>query len=299
MVSAVKKTTHVYKTVDDCEIKADVYNIDNPGRHPAIIFIHGGALIGGNRSWHPVIIEMLVNAGYVVVSIDYRLAPETKLQGIIEDIRDAIIWVRQKGPGLFNIDPNRIGVAGNSAGGYLTLMTGFVIDPPPKVLVSLYGYGDITGSWYTQPSAFYCQEPMVSESVARSSVGTKVISEVTAPNDRRFFYFYCRQNGLWPKEMTGFDPNLVPKAFDPFCPIRHVTKKYPPTMLLHGDEDTDVPYEESAAMATKLKETGINCQLVTLSGKGHSFDDAGLDDPSVKDALDEMLIFLKSHLSSE
>jgi dipeptidyl aminopeptidase/acylaminoacyl peptidase len=61
-------------------------------------------------------------------SNDYRLAPETKLKGIIEDIRDALNWARNEGKVLFNIDPDRIGVVSNSAGGYLTLMSGFVAD---------------------------------------------------------------------------------------------------------------------------------------------------------------------------
>jgi acetyl esterase/lipase len=115
---------------------------------------------------HAIIIEMLSNAGYTVVSIDYRLAPETKLKNIIEDLRDALNWVRKEGPILFNIVQNRIGVVGNSAGGFLTLMSGFAVDYRPKALVSLYGYGDIAGDWAINPSTFYCNQPLVSESIA-------------------------------------------------------------------------------------------------------------------------------------
>lgn len=285
----------MYKKVQDCEIKADIHGMKPGELQPGIVFIHGGALIGGNRSWHPFVIETLVGAGFVVVSIDYRLAPETKLQSIIEDIRDAIHWVK-KNSNLFNIDPNRLGVAGNSAGGYLTLMTGFLIDPPPKVLISFYGYGDITGSWYTKPDPFYCQQPMISEATARSSVGSKMISEVYPPNNRRYFYFYCRQQGIWPKEITGLDPESDPSTFDLFCPIRNVSEKYPPTMLIHGDQDTDVPYEESLKMARKLEERGISCELITVPGKDHNFDDTGVDDPIVADVLNKMLLFLKTNL---
>jgi len=65
-----------------------------------------------------------------------------------------------------------------------------------------------------------------------------------------------RQNGLWPKEVAGFDPDKEPRAFDRFCPIRNVTKDYPPTLLLHGDNDTDVPHQQSVDSST-LRELDI------------------------------------------
>lgn len=289
------KQTFTYKTVEDCAIKADVYRKADGEIQPAIIFIHGGALIGGNRSGIPTLIKMLVHEGYTVVSIDYRLAPETKLKGIIEDLRDAFKWVVKEGPALFRIDPTRIGVIGNSAGGYLTLMSGFVVDPTPKVLVSMYGYGDVSGDWYSKPDPFYCQQPLVDESVARASVGTKTISEIPVPSNRVLFYLYCRQNGLWPKEVIG-DKEIEHQSLIKFCPILNVTKEYPPTLLLHGDIDTDVPYSQSVAMAKKLGEFGVEHRLVTISGRGHSFEETGIEDPVVADAFNNIMAFLKSHL---
>ncbi len=292
----ISKQTFTYKVVGDCAIKADVYKQADNSIRPVIVFIHGGALIGGSRSDALIIIEMLANAGYTVVSIDYRLAPETKLKNIIEDIHDAFCWIREKGRDLFNIDPNRIGVVGNSAGGYLTLMSGFIINSPPKALVSIYGYGDIDGSWYSKPDPFYCLEPLVTESVARAAVGTHTISEISRPNNRRFFYLYCRQHGVWPQEVTGHNPAIEPEAFDPFCPIRNVTTQYQPTLLIHGDKDTDVPYDKSVAMAKKLEEVGVEHQLLTVLGKGHGFEVSGFADPVVASALNKTLAFLKQYV---
>src|SRR5258708_24681624 len=106
-----------YKTAGGCEIHADVYGADARTRKPAVIWIHGGALINGSRKsisggFH----SGLLKQGYVVVSIDYRLAPETKLPAIIEDVRDAHKWVRKSGPNLFQIDPAPVALAGSSAG---------------------------------------------------------------------------------------------------------------------------------------------------------------------------------------
>ncbi|MCU1275699.1 MAG: Carboxylesterase LipF [Bryobacterales bacterium] len=289
------KQTYTYKVVGDCSIQADVYRAPGDSVHPAILWIHGGALIMGNReSLRFEQLEKYLKAGYTVVSIDYRLAPETKLNAIIEDVQDAHRWLREKGPGLFGIDPGRVAVIGHSAGGYLTLMAGFCLKPRPKALVAFYGYGDIAGKWYAGPDLFYSQQPAVSKETAYQSVGDRVIAG-SAGGNRSAFYLYCRQHGLWPKEVTGRDPDREPKAFDPWCPIRNVTKEYPPTLLLHGDKDTDVPYQQSVLMARKLDEYHVEHDLITMSNRGHGFD-REMQDPAVAAAFDRVMAFLKKHL---
>ena len=86
---------------------------------------------------------MMLSAGYIIVSIDYRLAPESKLPSLIEDVVAACAWVRRKGPGLFNADVERLAVAGGSAGGYLALAAACHVEPMPTVLASFYGYCDL------------------------------------------------------------------------------------------------------------------------------------------------------------
>ena len=81
-------------------------------------------------------LEALLKADYVVVSIDYRLAPQVKLPAIIEDVPDACDWVRERGPELFRIRSDELFVLGQSAGGYLTMMAGLRVQPRPSALVS-------------------------------------------------------------------------------------------------------------------------------------------------------------------
>ena len=294
----LERITRVYKTVGNCEIRADAY----PCRHnsPCIVWIHGGALIGGHRGGiRQEQLELYHRSGYAVVSIDYRLAPETRLPGIIEDLRDAFAWVRSEGNGLFGIDPSRIATVGHSAGGYLTLMSGFSIDPAPSALVSFYGYGNITGDWYSRPDPFYCRQPAVGEGDAHASVGEVPISAPPEPNDRGTYYLYLRQRGLWPKEVSGLDPVSEPRSFDKFEPIRNVGVDYPPTMLLHGDQDTDVPYLQSVLMAKELESKGIEHELVTIEGGGHGFDGLGMGDPVVASAFRRVIEFLDGHLKGD
>ncbi len=293
----ITKETHTFKVVKNCQIKADVYSISDNAIRPAIMWIHGGALIMGNReSIRLEQVDMYVGAGYTLVSVDYRLAPETKLGDIIKDIQDAFSWIREKGPKLFHIDANRLTVIGHSAGGYLALMTGFCVSPRPSAIVSFYGYGDIVGDWFSRPDKFYCQQPLVPREEAYKTVGGPIISMATSTTTRRLFYLYCRQNGLWPKEITGHDPDTDPDFFNPFCSIRNITKEYPPTLLLHGDTDTDVPYDQSVIMAEELARFQIDHELITVINGEHGFDKAGMEEPQVKSAFKRILEFLNYHL---
>jgi acetyl esterase/lipase len=287
--------TYTFKTVDKCAIKADVYGASADKTKPVIVSIHGGALIMGYRGQvDKVLLPKLLDAGYVVVSIDYRLAPETKLPAILEDVEDACRWVREKGPALFHIDPKRLAVMGGSAGGYLTLVTGFRVQPRPKALVSFWGYGDIAGAWYSRPDPFYSKLPAVPKEEAYGAVGGPVLSDDSQKKGRQRFYLYCRQQGIWPKEVAGYDPDAQPKAFDPFCPVRNVSAKYPPTLLIHGTKDTDVPYEQSELMDAELARKGVEHELVTVKEAGHGL--AGAKPEEWTDVNDRVMRFLNKHL---
>lgn len=299
----VNSKTWIYKQSNGCEIRADVYAGNGDPPRPVIVWLHGGALMLGNRRMiHPSHRERYCEAGYTVVAIDYRLAPESKLPDIWSDVQDAITWVQTKGPQIFQIDPDRLAVVGHSAGGYLTLLAGCAAQTRPRALVSFYGYGDIVGPWYCEPSPFYCQQPLVSDEEALSVVGQTPLSSSQTPAalspdepDRSRYYLYCRQRGLWPLAVTGCNPIAERALLLPFCPFSQVTSGYPPTLLLHGDRDTDVPYEQSVMMATVLAAAGVEHQLITIAGGEHVFD-WRQNDPIVDAAFDQVVEFLGHHL---
>jgi acetyl esterase/lipase len=289
--------SYTYKTIGNCRIQADVYQTDRRNNQAAILWIHGGALICGSRSAIASYqLRRYLDAGFTVISIDYRLAPETKLPEIIEDLKDAAQWVRKKGPDLFGIEPDQMAVVGHSAGGYLALMAGFVMNPQPKAIVSFYGYGDIIGPWYSQPDPWYCAQGMIDMSRAHESVGQMPLTEGEW-GKRSPFYLYCRQRGLWPQEVGGQDPQKNPAWFSQFCPIQNVTNRYPPTLLIHGDQDTDVPYERSLEMDAVLEQNQVDHKLLILKGKGHVFDYASdaQEDPVVARLFVQVEEFLKKY----
>jgi acetyl esterase/lipase len=291
--------TFVFKRVDGCELRADLYRSDGDAVRPVVVWIHGGALImGGRTRINPVHRDRYLDAGFAVVAIDYRLAPESLLPAIAEDVRDAFAWIRGDLAKEAGLDPERIAVVGNSAGGYLTLLSGCLIQPRPRALVSFYGYGDIAGEWYSHPDPFYCQLPLVTEADARAVVGTETLADAaeTVGQARYRFYLWCRQQGRWPREVVGADPETETDAFAPWCPVRHVTADYPPTLLLHGDNDTDVPYAQSVQMTEALARAGVEHELITIAGGEHGFD-REVEQPVVREAFERVMAFLSRHLA--
>lgn len=290
--------TEVYKVASGCELRANIHRLPGDTVRPAILWLHGGALIFGDRTTiAPEQVDLYLQAGYVVVAVDYRLAPEASLTDIVEDVADSWLWLRERGPRLFNIDPDRMAVVGHSAGGYLALMAGFRAKPAPRALVTFYGYGDIAGAWYHRPDPFYCSLPAVPGEEARRWVGGSVISGTPFqghPFEERYrFYIHCRQQGSWPETVTGHDPRVEPEWFTSFCPIRNVSAEYPPALLVHGDQDTDVPFAQSVQMSEELARRGVQHRLVPLVGRGHMFDMEGVKEPVVAATFEQVLAFLR------
>ena len=293
-----KKTTVTYREIDGHKILADVYRPQDAKIRPVIVWIHGGALIMGNRDLEKsdFLLAFAEAEGCAVVSVDYRLAPETKLPDIISDIEEAFRWLAGDGAKQFHLDPRRIVVAGASAGGYLTLVTGYRVRPKPKALVALYGFGDLVGDWSSKPNPYPSFNlRKISREEAESQTDGTIISDSDArKGDGGLIYMYYRQNGLWPEEVSGFPRSTVADKITPFEPIRNVTRDWPPTLLIHGTRDTDVPYEQSELMAKKFKQKGVPFTLIPIENGEHGFE--GGDPQKIRDAYKAMREFIKEHL---
>lgn len=287
------KKTVIYKKHDHFSLKADFYET-NFEKAPVVIYIHGGGLIWGSREdLSKEMIQFYTSNGFSLFSIDYRLAPETKLPDILEDVQDAILWISTEGPKQFSIDPKKIVIIGGSAGGFLALCSG-TFKFKPRAIVSFYGYGDISASWATNPSSYYLQKDLVSNEIAKMLQSTHVIKEGSI--EKRFLiYLHGRQQGVWVQEITGVDQLTNKDQLLKFCPIKHITKDYPPTIFLHGTKDTDVPYEQSVFMRGALLQKGVKTKFITIPNGEHVFDkDFHL--PIVQDSLKQMIEFLRLYV---
>lgn len=283
------KTTVVYKKDQHYEIHADFYPTSIQFA-PVIVYIHGGGLVWGSREdIKSEQVEFYLNAGFNVFSIDYRLAPETKLPDIKTDVEDALKWLKNEGVKQFDYNPDKLAVIGGSAGGYLALLSG-TFDVKPNVIISFYGYGDITGNWAHRPSPHYSKMTAVPKELADMLVSNEVIT--VGPIQKRYaIYMHGRQSGDWIKKITDMDYSELKS----YCPLYSIEPTFPPTLLLHGTLDEDVPYEQSVLMSEALTKSSVENQLITITNGKHVFDE-DWQNPTVRDAFDEVIEFLRKHL---
>lgn len=281
--------TFVYKTIGGLALKADVYTLPDTPPHPVVLWLHGGALIFGDRSWvRDDFRDFCAHEGFVLVSLEYRLAPETKLPGIISDLEEAWRWVHEEGPALFHADTSRMAVAGNSAGGYLTMMAGIVCRPVPTALVAYWGYGAVDEAWYTTPHYLDRDFSLLSKD--------DVVDAEGRVKDRQMYYIHLRQQAAWPKTVTGFDPQTEQNRLKPYNPKQNITPQYPPILMIHGTEDYDVPYSASVAMADALARQNRPHELLPVPGAGHELVDG--DPAQVAAAHQAAQVFIKRHLKA-
>ncbi len=107
------------------------------------------------------------------------------------------------------------------------------------------------------------------------------------------FYLYCRQQGIWPREVCGHDPNDR-EWFKAYEPLHNVSPDYPPTMLIHGVADTDVPIEQSELMQRELARHGVTHEFLRRPEWGHAF--LYEPDETVTEAFAQVMAFVAKHV---
>lgn len=214
------------------------------GLLPAIICIHGGGFRAGSRDGYLGLIQQLAAKGYVAVTVSYRLAPKYPFPAAVNDVKAAVRWLRTNAA-KYNIDPNRIGVTGGSAGGHLALYLGVTGNVP-----SLDGDGGNPGV----SSAVQCVVNVYGPSDFTKSYGKSVDAAEVLPL------------------FLGGNVEQQRKRHLEASPLYWVTPSAPPTLCIHGTQDKYVAYEQSIWMVDRLLAAGCDAELATISGGGHGFN---------------------------
>ena len=213
----------------------DAHVPDGPGPFPTAILVHGGGWVAGDKQQYiTYIFRPLSDAGFAWFSINYRLAPQFKFPSHSDDVESAIRFVKANAA-KYKVDPNRIALIGESAGGHLVSYVGARNRPDARVaaVVSMYGVHDFV-------AAAVQWKPLPHELL--DLFGIDAVRAETVP--------------------------LLIQA----SPVIYISKEMPPFLLMHGSKDEDVPYEQSIEMCEKMKKAGAHCDLITIDGAPHGMD---------------------------
>lgn len=251
------ETDRPYCRAGDQTLAMNLYYPPSGGPWPALVFIHGGGWTEGSKA------EMdgtFATLGYLVVSIDYRLYPDHRFPAMIEDVKCAIRHLRANAA-QYNLDPDRIGLFGNSAGGHLA---------------ALAGLAGRSAGWD------------VGENLEQSSQVQAVIV-LAAPAD------LTRPFPGWVGELieTVFAGQSLPAS----SPITYITPDAPPFLILHGDADPVVPFEQAEILYAALVEAGVPVERVVVRNGGHGLEPVGGPaEPSGAEVLRIAFEFIERHL---
>jgi acetyl esterase/lipase len=254
----------VFKNIDGIKLGLDVYRPSKDETpNPLILITHGGAWKAGDKAlYRPYGIDFAA-LGYTVASINYRLSGQAPFPAAIEDIRDAIAYLRGNAT-KFNIDPERLVIFGSSAGGHLSAFTGLAANTPGasylsgvdartiKAIISIYGPHDLASSVHRNQDDI------------RNFIGKSYAD--------------------------------APELYREASPINHVDKNDPPVLLIHGTLDAMVPVQNSDALSQTLKEAGVPVTYDRIEGWFHVMD---FFSPISERTLWQCYNFLKTHVPSD
>lgn len=230
----------VFGTGGGRELRCNIYHPPQPGpERPAVLLIHGGGWARGDRSQLHGYGILVGRLGYVCVATEYRLSGEATWPAQLHDVKAALRWLRANA-GRLGVDPQKIAVWGNSAGGHLALMLAGTQDAP-----DLEGDGGNAGA------------------------GTAVAACVAfyAPSQ-----LYVPDQPLHDELRHLFGRHAGPEVARRASPVEYAAKSFPPTVLFTGNKDELVPYEASFRMYRALTDAGARAELHVYDGAPHAFD---------------------------
>ena len=249
----------------------DLHVPDGEGPFPAAILVHGGGFDEGSKSTNVrPLFDPLSNAGFAWFSIDYRLAPEVRFPQQNEDLDTAIRWVKEHAA-EYHVDARKIALIGESAGGFLVNYAGTHYTPAPKVraVVDFYGpsdYGKLVQLRQAHPERFN----MASLNRHASHGGG-------------IHYF-----GLEQLDAAGLE------KLHRISPMAAVHKGMPPFLVIQGNKDDQVAYEQSTEFCDAMKTAGVSCELIVIDGGGHGM--GSWRAPEMQHWKPEMIDWLKKTL---
>lgn len=236
-----------YARVGERALCLDLYLPEgDAGPLPLIVWVHGGAWLAGDKTDCPAV--PWTGDGYAVASVGYRLSPEARFPAQIADCKAAVRWLRAHA-GAYNLDPERFGAWGASAGGHLVALLGTAAHVREWETVG--GHPDVSSAvqavcdWFGPSDLTRMSElPSVIDHDAPDAAEALLIGGPVQQNREKA----ARAN-----------------------PITYVTPDAPPFLILHGDKDDIVPINQSELLVAALRHAGVEAEYHVVAGAGHGF----------------------------
>lgn len=232
-----------YCVANGVELKMDLYYPDEVETLlPVIVYVHGGGWTGGDKAsgagfrFLPVLRE----GGYLTISVNYRLSPKYKFPAHIEDVKCAIRHLRAEAE-TYNLDPNRIGAIGGSAGGHLVALLG--VTDESAGMEGSGGYIEYSSRVQAVIDLFGPIDPTESCTVG------------------------------WARQVFG--ANCEDEIISLSSPLAYVSSDDPPFLILHGDRDELVLLEQSQTFYDSLTAVGVPATLQIIKNAGHGLSSSG------------------------
>lgn len=236
-----------FSTGEDFELTTDLFipndSFDRP--RPAMLFIHGGGWQSGSPTQFYRQASMLAEQGIVGSCCRYRFSGDDTFPASVHDVKAAIRWLRANAEDL-NIDPDRIGTMGGSAGGHLSAM-----------LATTAGVAELEGDGGS---------PGHSSAVQLGVLLNPITDMTVFASDTNLHPAVVRYMGGTPEEM--------PESYELASPILHIDDDTPPCYLLHGTADVTVPYDQSTRFAGVMQGMGLRAKAELVEGVPHGFFNA-------------------------
>lgn len=238
-------------------MQMDILQPKTQQKKPAIVFVTGGGFINANKDNGLQLRMHLAEHGYVVGSINYRVAPTAQFPAPLEDVKAAIRYLKANAD-RFGIDPARVGIVGGSAGGYLTAMAGTTsgtktfdkgenlqVTSDVKAAVDLYGLSDLT-----QIGADYSEDVQARHRSAGATEALWVNGSAV---------FGGRDGGILADKEAAEAAN----------PIHYISRTSAPMLLMHGTADTVVSPSQTDLLFQALQQKGIPSERYLVKGAAH------------------------------
>lgn len=256
-----------FAQVDGHSLRLDLYLPDSVETPKLIVWVHGGAWRAGSRKSMPL--KGLVEAGYAIASVDYRLSPIAPFPAQIHDIKAAIRFLRAHGD-QWKLQTDRIAIAGASAGGHLAALVG------------------------TSNQNSQLEGRPIGEHPDQSSDVHAIISFYGASNLNTILQ-QSTPHGLSVRVpalelLLGDQPDQVPELAQLASPVAQVDKTDPPLLLIHGDQDPQMPINQSHELTGRYQDHHLPVIFEVVYGGAHG-GKAFYDDKRIAIAT----AFLKQH----